>query len=425
MTQGKNQPRTEGTEEVSFGKKFMLFTLLCAAGFLLYQAFGSDDNTVSSIPRAMQVTYVPADFKMQLDNQQTLEILSNPQRYKNEFDKLILDFNTNLVLHVANRMNLTAQQKSLAVNEYRKMHPSIRQMYFNDFISLGDTTNQTYQTWYENASGNAVDLLNEVASKYTCFFITNIIGTILKTQDGKLAVNGKAIETPCGIALTEGVRPLVKRLQETAAIRDFSRAHGMMKERVERAITELAVMEVKDKKGIKIQNASKILGYSVSTTELEIVAMSIMKVGFNLQNYFSLSVDDRSKTVIVTLPQPQILSHEVYPKVENLDIGLMRDLSSQDFNENVNKLRQAFREDAEKSDIYIKAQGRAQEVMQMMLEPMVKNINKGYKIAVRFQTPQSLDNDLPQQKTQQKTQQRTTQQPKIRTQTQQPAKRLD
>ena len=103
----------------------------------------------------------------------------------------------------------------------------------------------------------------------------------------------------------------------------------------------------------------------------------------------------------------------------------MRDLSSQDFNENVNKLRQAFREDAEKSDIYIKAQGRAQEVMQMMLEPMVKNINKGYKIAVRFQTPQSLDNDLPQQKTQQKTQQRTTQQPKIRIQTQQPAKRLD
>ena len=94
MAQGKNQPRTEGTEEVSFGKKFMLFTLLCAAGFLLYQAFGSDDNTVSSIPRAMQVTYVPADFKMQLDNQQTLEILSNPQRYKNEFDKLILDFNS-------------------------------------------------------------------------------------------------------------------------------------------------------------------------------------------------------------------------------------------------------------------------------------------------------------------------------------------
>lgn len=413
MAVDKNRPpRTEGSEEVTTGKKLMLFLLLCVAGFLLYKAFGDEGEVVSSIPRAMQVTYVPSDFKMQLDNQKTLEILSNPQRYKDEFDKLILDFNTNLVIHVANRMNLTTQQKSAAVNEYRKMHPSIRQMYFNDFISLGDITNQTYQSWYENESSNAVDLLNEVASKYTCFFITNIIGTILKTQDGKIAVNGKAIETPCGIALTEGLRPLVKRLQETAAIRDFSRAHGLMKERVERAITELAVMEVRDKKGIKVQNASKVLGYSVSTTELEIVAMSIMKVGFNLQNYFSIAVDDRTKTVVVTLPQPQILSHEVYPKVENLDIGLMRDLTSQDFNDNVNKLRQAFREDANRSDIFNKSQVRAQEVMQMILQPMVKNINKNYKIAVKFHNPQSLDNDLSKQA-------------KIQTPTKQPARRLD
>ncbi len=393
MTIPQNRPRTEGSQEVTFGKKLMLFTLLCGAGFLLYKAYNGDSDTVSNIPRAMQVTYVPADFKMQLDNQKTLEILSNPQRYKNEFDQLILDFNTNLVVHVANRMNLTPQQKAAAVNEYKKMHPSIRQMYFNDFISLGDTTNKAYQTWYENESSNAVDLLNEVASKYTCFFITNIIGTILKTQDGKLAVNGKAIETPCGIALTEGLRPMVKRLQETAAISDFSKAHGMMKERVEKAITELAVIEVRDKKGVKIQNSSKLLGYNVSTTELEIVAMSIMKVGFNLQNYFNVSVDSRSKTIIVTLPQPQILSHEVYPKVENLDIGLMRDLTSQDFNENVNKLRQAFRNDADQSDIYKKAQIRAQEVMQLMLQPMVRNIDKGYKVAVQFQSPQSLDNN--------------------------------
>jgi Protein of unknown function (DUF4230) len=417
--QGQNRPQnTEGGNGgVSFIQKFILFALLCTAGYLLYQAFGGQSVVENAIPRAMHVTYVPSDFKMQLDNQKTLEILSNPQRYKNEFDKLISDFNTNLVVHVATRMGLTASQKSAAVSEYRKMHPSIRQMYFNDFISLGDTTNQAYQSWYENESANAVDLLNEVASKYTCFFITNIIATILKTQDGKLAVGGKAIETPCGIALTEGVRPLVKRLQETAAVRDFSRAHNLMKERVERAITELAVMEVRDKKGIKVQNSSKLLGYSVSTTELEIVAMSIMKVGFNLQSYFNISVDDKSKSIIVTLPQPQILSHEVYPKIENLDIGLMRDLTSQDINDNVNKLRQAFREDANKSDIFDKSQVRAQEVMKMILEPMVRNINKSYKITVRFRNAQSLDNDLP---TQYSTP-RVKQQPKVKTQ--QPLKR--
>ncbi len=398
MSVEPKRPDSGGGEEVSFAKKLLLFTLICGAGFLAYKAFGGDGVVESSIPRAMQVTYVPADFKMNLDDAKTLEILSNPQRYKTEFDQLILDFNTNLVVHVTNRMGLNGQLKAAAVSEYRKMHPYIRQMYFNDFVGLSDTTSQIYATWYENGSTSAVDLLNEVASKYTCFFISNIIATILKTQDGKLSVKGSKVETPCGIALTEGVRPMVARLQKTAAIRDFSQARGMMRERVEKAITELAVMEVRDKKGIKVQNSSKLLGYNVSTTEFELVAVSIMKIGFNLQQSFNITADDRSKTIIVTLPQPQILSHEVYPKMENLDIGLMHDLTSNDINDNINKLRQAFREDAQQSDIFEKSKKRATEVMQLMLQPAIRNIDKSYKVAVRFQQQQSLDYNLPEDK---------------------------
>jgi hypothetical protein len=378
----------------------LLFALICVALYLAYTTWKGDDVT-SSIPRAMQVTYVPADFKMNLDEQKTLDILSNPQRYRQEFDDLILNFNTNLVVHVSNRMGLSAPYRTAAVNEYRKMHPYIRQMYFNDIIGLSDTTSQLYRTWYENEGATAADLLNEVASKYTCFFITNIMTTVLKTQDGKLAVKGSKIETPCGIALTEGLRPIVKRLQDAAAIRDFSRAKGLMQERVERAITELAVMEVRDKKGIKYDNNTKVWGYSVSNTSLEITAISIAKIGFNLNQFMNISVDDRNKTVVVTLPQPQILSHEVFPKVENLDVGWMREISSQDFNDAVNKLRQSFREDVYNTDMLNKAKQRAGNVMDMMLSPMVRNINKGYKVSVKFQSEQNLEYNMPQQQQQQ------------------------
>ena len=391
--------------EVTTGKQLLLVGLISAAAFFGYKIWkGESGDEVSSIPRAMQMTYVPADFKMNLDEQKTLEILSNPQRFKAEFDDLILNFNTNLVVHVSNRMGLNNQLRTAAVNEYRKMHPYIRQMYFNDFIGLTDTTSQIYQTWYENQSASAADLLNEVASKYTCFFVTSIMATVLKTQDGKIAVQGSKVETPCGIALTEGLRPMVKRLQDAAAVRDFTRAKGLMRERVERAVTELAVMELKDKKGIHVDNATKVWGYNVSNTSVEITAISIMKIGFNLGQFMDISVNEAAKTVVVTLPQPQILSHEVYPKIENLDVGWMRELNSQDFNENLNKLRQAFREDALNSDIYAKARTRAGGVMDMMLLPMVRNINKGYKVAVRFKNDQeTLDYNLPQQSTKQGT----------------------
>jgi Protein of unknown function (DUF4230) len=398
--------------QVSPIKQLLLFALLSVAAFLGYKIWKGDDAT-SSIPRAMQVTYVPADFKMNLDEQKTLEILSNPQRYKQEFDDLILNFNINLVVHVSNRMGLNNQYRTAAVNEYRKMHPYVRQMYFNDFIGLTDTTSQIYKTWYENEGASAVDLLNEVASKYTCFFMTSIMATVLKTQDGKLAVKGSKVETPCGIALTEGLRPMIKRLQDAAAIRDFSKAKGLLREKVEKAVTELAVMEVRDKKGLKYDNATKVWGYNVSQTNIEITGISIIKVGFNLSQFLDISVDDRNKTVNVTLPQPQILSHEVYPKIESLDVGWMREISPQDFNDNINRLRQAFREDAMNSDIFIKARQRVGSVMDMMLSPMVKNINKGYKISLHFKVDQqNLDYNLPQQNAAQQPPARVQQKPK-------------
>jgi Protein of unknown function (DUF4230) len=413
MSVQPKRPDAPESAEVTLGKRLLLFVLIAVLGFLLYKIFWSEDAT-SSIPRAMQLTYTPADFKMNLDENRTLEILSNPQKYKREFDDLILNFNTNLIVHVSNRMGLNGQQRSAAVAEYNKMHPYIKQLYFNDFIGLSDTTSQIYKTWYENEGASAADLLNEVASKYTCFFITSIMSTVLKTQDGKLVVKGSKVETPCGIALTEGLRPMIKRLQDAAAIRDFSRAKGLMRERVERAITELAVMELKDKKGIRVDNSTKVWGYDVSTTNVDITAISILKVGFNLSQYFDISVDDRNKTVVVTLPPPQILSHEVYPKIENLDVGWLRELNSQDFNDNINKLRQAFRDDAYQSDIFTKARQRANNVMDMMLSPMVKNINKGYKVSVRFnQSGQVLDYNLPQNNTPSvKTQPQATQQQK-------------
>ena len=398
MSEVQSKRPDSPNKEVGIGKILLLVGLLSVAGVLFYKIFVGDD-TVSSIPKAMQMTYIPSDFKMNLDEQRTLEVLSNPQRYKQEFDDLILNFNTNLVVHVSNRMGLNNQLRTAAVNEYRKMHPYIRQMYFNDFIGLTDTTSQIYQAWYENQGATAVDLLDEVASKYTCFFITNIMATVLKTQDGKVAVKGSKIETPCGIALTEGLRPMVKRLQDAAAIRDFSRARGLMKEKVEKAINELAVMEVRDRKGIKVNNATKVWGYDVSNTNVDITAISIIKVGYNLNQYFEISVDDKNRSVVVTLPQPQILSHEVYPKVENLDVGWLRELTSQDFNENINKLRQAFRDEAMNSDIFNKARLRADGVMDMMLLPVVQNISKSYKVTVRFRSnnQETLDYNLPKQ----------------------------
>ena len=62
-------------EQVGWGKRLILLALLGVAVYLLYTIFIGDAPLESSIPKAMQVTYVPAEFKMNLDEAQTLTIL--------------------------------------------------------------------------------------------------------------------------------------------------------------------------------------------------------------------------------------------------------------------------------------------------------------------------------------------------------------
>ncbi len=385
----------EQPKKASNLQQLIFLAALCATAYMVYAVFFDTGGQTTSIPRAMQLTYKEANFQFNVDDNRALEILSAPNKYPKDFDNLIYQFNGALLTHVCNRMGLDEPTKALCLKEYDKIHPTIKTLYHNDFMSLQDTSSRLYEAWYENQSANASDILNEVASKYTCFFITQILSTVLKTQDGKLSVKGNTVETPCGIALAEGLRPTIKRLQSAGAIRDFSKARGLMQEKIEKAIVELAVTEVRDKKGIKVSNSTKMMGYNVSATSVEITAISIIKIGFNLNQYFDVSVDNANQSVVITLPQPQILSHEVFPKVENLDVGWMRELNPQDFNDNVNKLRQAFRDDvySPQNNSFEAARKRAVTVMQMIASPMVRSINRNYKINVRFKNSEG---DVPQ-----------------------------
>lgn len=356
-------------------------------------SIGGGDYT--SIPEEMQITYVPVDFKANLDDEQVLKILSKPGAYRREFNDMVYNINMSILTHVGKRMNLPDSLSVQLEGEYRKHHSYLRSLYFNDILKLRDTTAATYEQWYANDQAKAVEALNEVSSKYTCFLVNQVMLNLVQSQNGMIAGKGNKVDTPCSVALQEALRPMLGRLKERAAIQDFSRSKGLMEERVERVIAELATLEIRDKKAMSKELKTKFLGYSVSSTEIEISAISLMKIGFKLDEYFDVKVDSRRKNVIVTIPQPKVLSHEVYPKVDKLDVGWMRELQGKDFNKNFNALRAEFRKEAIESDAFDKSREQAKELLGAMLGPMVAGINSKYKLTIRFKTKSDLLPDDP------------------------------
>ena len=382
MSEGEHNPsRKSGIGSL------MLYTLIISIGGILFYNYYKNTRGIgdyTAIPKEMQISYVPSDFSYDMDDETTLAVLANPHRYHREFNELIYNFNLSLIHHVADRMALEDSLKVQIIPEYEKHHSYLKQLYFNDFINIRYTSANEYEAWNGNEGTSAVEVMNEVAAKYTCFLVNHVIMSILNTTQGKFMGKGRKVDTPCGIAMTEGLGPMIKRLQARAAVQDFTRSKGMMEEKVERVISELATMEVRDKKGINKQMQTKIWGMSVSSTDIEVSAISILKVGFKLDKFFDLSLNNKNKTVTVTLPNPQILSHEVYPKVDKLNIGWLREVDTEDFNRNFNILRSEFRREAVESDIMDISKVQAEELMSMMLMPLVSNIGKKYKLKVKF-----------------------------------------
>ncbi len=378
-------------------RSILIALVLCLIGIVGIKYLG--ENLTWKSPQSkveqkrtkeIQLRYIPADYDTPVDNENAVAILENPLRYRREFDEMVYDINVSMLRHVAKRMGLSENQRVQVVREYKNnYHQEFKDLFFKDYMMLRDTTSAMYETWYDNKAGSSVDAFHEIASKYTCFLTQNVLANVIKTEGGVAYATGKKINTPCGIAIREALGPMIKQMKERAAISDFSRSKGMLQEKMEQAVAELATYELRNKKGLSKQMQTKFLGVAVSSSDVQISAISILKVGFNIQEYFEISLDERSGIVSITLPQPTIVSHEVYPRFDKLDIGWLREVENLDFNQNLNILREEFRREAVEEDQAMdKAKTNAIKIMNTMFGPLISTaFSKDYKLRVKFKEP--------------------------------------
>jgi len=355
------------------------------------QFFGQANGKITRVPKEIQLTYVPSDYQVNINEEDAVQILSNPRRYKREFDQLVFDLNMSILMHVAQRMGLDATQKAQVQDEYKDQHPYLRKLYYQDFMEIRDTTSTFARSWYEKESTSAAEAMEMVSGKYTCFLVNQILTKVVPTEAGTYYAKGRDVDTPCGVAMAEALQPMIKRMKQSAEVLDFSRSKGMLEERVEKSVAELATYEIQSKKGLSKRMQTKIWGFSVSSTDLQISAVSVMKLGFRLKDYLDITLNEGSKTVVVTLPEPVVLSHSVYPKMDQMDIGWMREVKGVDLNESFNLLRDEFVREAQAENAMDKAKEKAEEVMDMLIGPVMAGLGGNYQLRVRYRPNQEID----------------------------------
>ncbi len=364
----------------------LIVSVVTAAMVIAYQYYQAN-SAYTAEPVQVQLTFQPSAFRGKIDEALALPVLTHPFRYHREFVQLVYQLHTAMLDHLANRLGVPDSIRTAMQQAYEQQHEWVSELIFEDYTRLRDTASATYESWYQTLSTNAVSRFYEVAARYACTVINGVIAKVFTDEQGLMWVKGLRADSPCGVALSEALMPMIERLEARARIEDFSRSKGMLKEKVTRAIAELATVEVRQRKGLSKQMQTKFFGFAVSETEVQVSAMSVLKVGFRLDKYFDLHVVPARKEVVVVLPQPEILSHEVYPRVDKLDIGWLREIESSDFNEHFELLGEAFREEAIREDqVFDRAKKKAVELLQTMLAPILVALD-GYHLRVAFAQP--------------------------------------
>ena len=394
MNQPVSAPESKKIRLIKILLAILLFSL---AGILVLHFFYGSSIKVgsnSTAPEEFLITYKPSNFKVNLDEKEAISILTNPEKYPEEFDNLVYRMNIAIIQHVGSRMNLQQSLVNKMVDIYKgNFHRELRSWYYRDFIAAKDTSSSLYQSWYENEAINAVEKIHIIASKYTCFLMQQVLSEVLQTSSGKFYAKGTKVEDPCGVALTEALQPMIKQLEERAAIEDFGRSQGILEEKVSRVIAELATYEQRDKKGLSQQLQTKFLGMAVSTTDVQISAISVIKTGFRLDEYFHLELNEKSRVVNLTLAEPVVLSHEVYPRIDKMEIGWMRELQGIDLNRNINLLREEFRREAIEEDrVLEKAKTQAIELLNTMFLPLIQAFDPKFSLKINFEHKTEIGN---------------------------------
>lgn len=326
------------------------------------------------------------DFKLiknfDKDIESNIEIISNPITNESKLFDLFRKINISIFNHICERINITGNIKNEIIKTYERKHRHLFNMFYDDLINSRENEPSLYDEWYEEYRYKSLTNFSECFKKNISFYISHVFATVIKTA--KLPTifnNGKRISLG-GIGLNEIFNPLIKKVKIQAAINDFSLAKGLLNLEVTKEISELCTYEIRDRKGLNKEIMAKILGIPFQKVVTEISAISIMKIGIDLNSDIDFYID--GDLLVIELPEPKILTHEVYPKFDNFFLAWSGEFKVSHLNKMLNELRVEFRRVALENNCFEISKTKTESIINQTLIKLLKKFNLVFKVKIRF-----------------------------------------
>lgn len=332
-----------------------------------------------------------------------------------------------LIEATADLYALTDPQRAAMRAAYRVRADSVASVYFDRLTSSRGMRPEM------GLAAPAAPLVLPVASDlspvlfdHACLLLSTLIGVATPNTPLPLAVSGF-----CQLVRSHVVNPLSLQLRETGLFMDVKTASTRMMAYTRTSVAEMATEEDRVSFRLSTDYARSVgqifsdsnlysnwtatlsealadidvLQRNAWVTELAQKAIDVasetvneamsarltvdvdatVKAGFDLRSPdYALDVDRASRTLIVQLPAPDVLSTDVSVRVVGAKDGLLIRIDSTRYNDTYRSVRQQVRDTSLARGILACAAQRAQATMETLFRPTLDAAGSRYRVAVRF-----------------------------------------
>lgn len=233
--------------------------------------------------------------------------------------------------------------------------------------------------YYYDAVGNFEKVLQNQLSKWVAVVTAEITTSPIES---KLVSMGAA--EICQVVMEGPIKRFVQELRKAAIIRDYDVVSGVIESQMRSYITQLATAEHHEERLYDHDFVTQVLGIFSSTANLRLRVGSTVKAGFNLNRLFSLSIDHTTRTIEIHLPEPCILSHELNPRIENIDNGLFSTIDENRLNCAQDYARRILLNDAINAGIYTDANAHVADIIRVMFRPVSNAMPVPYSLVLQI-----------------------------------------
>lgn len=279
---------------------------------------------------------------------------------------------------------LTADERAAAFQQFEDQRDDEVAAYIDSLTRIevsrtdGDSSELFDLRTYEAASDFSVVLADRSCQAFSFAMSYSPAGTTQKHM----------LKGLCGIVAHELLMPLTTALRDRALVIDIEASRSELKEHLRTAIAELAVAE--DRLATTFSRDFTRTFFADtwaefhSTATLEINASGVIKAGYDLREYFDLTVDHMDKRLIVTLPEPRILSRDIELEVASDRDGFLSKVTPEKRTQALRQIRSELQRRAVQGGLLVEAKEKVEGLVQIIYSPLSYLPEGSYAVEVQF-----------------------------------------